>query len=219
MKIGQNMDFHIKNGVSSGQACERLLDAAEKLFSERGFGNTSVRDLTRAAGCNIAAVNYHFGGKDQLYRAMFQRHMSKVFDEQIEIINKVMSSKNPTLEVLLQGMIAKALEPLEQQNERVPMVKLIVRETLNPHMKEDVVELEAFKEFIELIKDALMRLVPGLSADNAVLCFYSLEGLILQPLLFYDFYAEIMGAVPVKQLVEHSTRFAATGIRAAADSE
>ncbi len=213
------MDFQVKNGDSSAQVRERLLDAAEKLFCERGFSNTSVRDLTRSAGCNVAAVNYHFGGKDQLYKAMFQRHMGKVFTEQIEIINEVMNSQKPTLELLLRRMIEKALEPLARQNERMPMFKLIVRETLNPHMKEDLVELEAFRDFIELVRNVLVELVPGLSADKAMLCFYSLEGLILQPLLFCDFYAEIMGAVPVEQLVEHSVCFAAKGIKAAAESK
>lgn len=213
------MDFQAKNGDSSIQVRERLLDVAEELFCERGFSNTSVRDLTSSAGCNVAAVNYHFGGKDQLYKAMFQRHMSKVFIEQIEVINKVMNSRNPTLELLLRKVITKALEPLEQQKERIPMVKLIVRETLNPHIKKDVVELEAFKEFIELVQNALMKLMPGLSDERAMMCFYSLEGLVLQPLLFHDFYAEIVGAVPVRKLVEHSVRFAAQGIRAAANKE
>lgn len=213
------MDIQAKNGVSSGQVRERLLDAAEKLFCERGFSNTSVRDLTKTAGCNIAAVNYHFGGKDQLYKAMFQRHMSRVFAEQIQVITDVMNSEKPTLELFLRGAIKKALEPLVEQNERIPMMKLVVRETLNPHMKRDVVELEAFKEFVELARDTLVKLVPGLSSDKAILCFYSLEGLVLQPLLFYDFYADIMGAVPIEQLVEHSVQFALRGIRAAAESK
>jgi len=42
---------------------DRLLDAAEELFCEHGFDGTSVRDLAAAAGCNVASVNYYFGGK------------------------------------------------------------------------------------------------------------------------------------------------------------
>ncbi|MHC4998559.1 MAG: TetR/AcrR family transcriptional regulator, partial [Planctomycetota bacterium] len=40
----------------------RILDVAEALFCERGFEGVSVRELTAAAGCNLAAVNYYFGG-------------------------------------------------------------------------------------------------------------------------------------------------------------
>ena len=55
--------------------CERLLDAAEKLFCEKGYEGTSVRDITAEAGCNIAAVIYHFGGKERLYQEMFRRRL------------------------------------------------------------------------------------------------------------------------------------------------
>ena len=41
---------------------ERILQAAENLFSTKGFEATSVRDITTEANCNVASVNYHFGG-------------------------------------------------------------------------------------------------------------------------------------------------------------
>jgi TetR/AcrR family transcriptional regulator, regulator of cefoperazone and chloramphenicol sensitivity len=46
---------------------ERLLMTAEKLFAQRGLASVSIRDLVGDAEANIAAVNYHFGGKDNLY--------------------------------------------------------------------------------------------------------------------------------------------------------
>ena len=49
---------------------ERLLDAAEALFAERGFEAVSLRDITLEAGANVAAVNYHFGGKENLIGAV-----------------------------------------------------------------------------------------------------------------------------------------------------
>ena len=45
----------------------RLLDAAGELFAERGFDATNVRDITSLAKTNVAAVNYHFGSKEELY--------------------------------------------------------------------------------------------------------------------------------------------------------
>src|SRR5450432_2874406 len=44
----------------------RLLEAALHLFGQRGYGETSIRDLAVAADANQAAVNYHFGGKENL---------------------------------------------------------------------------------------------------------------------------------------------------------
>src|SRR5258705_5658566 len=50
----------------------RILDAAEELFMQQGFGGTSMRLLTSKAGVNLAAVNYHFGSKDALIEALFR---------------------------------------------------------------------------------------------------------------------------------------------------
>ncbi len=57
---------------------ERLLDAATRLFSERGFRRVTVRDICREAHANVSAVNYHFGDKPGLYREVVGRAMSRV---------------------------------------------------------------------------------------------------------------------------------------------
>ncbi len=54
---------------------ERLLNAAEGLFSEHGFYHTSIREIAAVADCNIASVNYYFGGKEKLYVEVW-RHTS-----------------------------------------------------------------------------------------------------------------------------------------------
>lgn len=54
---------------------ECILDAAEKLFARQGFHATSLRILTREARVNLAAVNYHFGSKEELIKAVIERRM------------------------------------------------------------------------------------------------------------------------------------------------
>ena len=54
------------------QTMTQLLNAARKLFAERGFTRTSVRDIANEAGSNVAAVNYHFGNKQNLYLEVFR---------------------------------------------------------------------------------------------------------------------------------------------------
>jgi len=54
---------------------DRILEVAERLFAEKGLDGTSMRHITEAAGVNLASVNYHFGSKDGLIAAVFQRHL------------------------------------------------------------------------------------------------------------------------------------------------
>ena len=61
-----------------GDTRVRILDAAEALFACHGIDGTSMRLITSRAGANLAAVNYHFGGKDGLVRAVFQRRLAEL---------------------------------------------------------------------------------------------------------------------------------------------
>lgn len=60
---------------------ERILDAAEALFAERGFAETSLRTITSTANVNLAAVNYHFGSKKSLIQAVFSRFIDPLEQE------------------------------------------------------------------------------------------------------------------------------------------
>lgn len=53
-----------------------LLETAESLFSDRGYSDTSIRDIAKSADVNLALVNYHFGSKENLYLTIFKRRFS-----------------------------------------------------------------------------------------------------------------------------------------------
>jgi AcrR family transcriptional regulator len=62
--------------MAQSETVERILDAAEQLFAEKGFAETSLRLITSKAGVNLAAVNYHFGSKKSLIQAVFSRFLN-----------------------------------------------------------------------------------------------------------------------------------------------
>jgi AcrR family transcriptional regulator len=62
---------------------DRILDAAETLFMEQGFSATSLRHITARARVNLAAVNYHFGSKEELVKAVFSRRLGPLNRERI----------------------------------------------------------------------------------------------------------------------------------------
>ncbi|MBW4709033.1 TetR family transcriptional regulator [Roseobacter sp. YSTF-M11] len=60
-------------GGRSEQTRERILDAAEQLFADRGYDGASIRDVASVAGLQIHSVGYHFGPKEQLFDAVVAR--------------------------------------------------------------------------------------------------------------------------------------------------
>lgn len=62
----------------SDEVRERMIDVAARLFASRGYEGVSVRAIANAAGANVAAVSYHFGGKRGLYLAALERLMEEM---------------------------------------------------------------------------------------------------------------------------------------------
>ena len=57
--------------MPSDQTRSAILAAAERLYADRGFGDVTLRDIVAEASVNLAAVNYHFGSKDELIAELF----------------------------------------------------------------------------------------------------------------------------------------------------
>jgi len=75
---------------------QKLIREASKLFAQRGFDGTSIRDITEATGANLAAINYHFRSKEALFAAVVQ--------QAIESLNKTLKqiaeSQDPPIDKL-----------------------------------------------------------------------------------------------------------------------
>ncbi|MEO6565431.1 MAG: helix-turn-helix domain-containing protein, partial [Casimicrobiaceae bacterium] len=67
---------------------DRLLDAAEALFMEHGFEATSLRLITATAGANLAAANYHFGSKEELFQAVLTRRLDPMNQQRVELLDR-----------------------------------------------------------------------------------------------------------------------------------
>ncbi|MCR9245212.1 MAG: TetR/AcrR family transcriptional regulator [bacterium] len=62
---------------------DQILDAAEAMLAEHGYAGTSLRQLTARANVNLAAVNYHFGGKEGLAKAVLERRIGPINRERM----------------------------------------------------------------------------------------------------------------------------------------
>jgi len=90
----------------------RLLDAAERLFAERGFAAASLRAITAAAQVNLAAVNYHFRSKEALLQAVFSRRLGPLNRQCLQILEEAEARagrRSLPLEDILEAFVAPTL--------------------------------------------------------------------------------------------------------------
>jgi AcrR family transcriptional regulator len=101
-----------------GVTKEKILDAAEELFSEDGFSATSVRAITSRAQVNLAALNYHFGSKDALIDAVFERRIGPLNRERIRLLEEaetLAAGGELTLEEVLRAFLTPAIQLASDQ--------------------------------------------------------------------------------------------------------
>jgi AcrR family transcriptional regulator len=89
---------------------DRLVSAAERLFAERGIEAVTVRDITKAASANTAAMHYHFGSKEVLLRAVLERRAAELRDRRDALLREVESSAEPTLRLVVESLVVPTAE-------------------------------------------------------------------------------------------------------------
>jgi len=90
---------------------DRIIDAAEKLFAAEGLARTSLRAITAEAGVNVAAVHYHFGSKEELLAAVFDRHVAPINEERLGWLDRLEAEPGgpPPVERLLEAFLAPVI--------------------------------------------------------------------------------------------------------------
>nr|WP_083909511.1 TetR/AcrR family transcriptional regulator [Rhodopseudomonas sp. B29] len=97
---------------------ERLLDAAEKLFAEKGFNGVSTRMITDEANANSAAMHYHFRSKAALIRAVFERRLGPINEERERLMAEAVAENAPDPATVLRAFIGPTLALGDSEGER-----------------------------------------------------------------------------------------------------
>ena len=108
---------------------ERILKAAERLFAERGYDATSIRAIVAKARVNQAAINYHFDGKDGLYREVLRTAFRALTEQQLEHADEM---KAMSREAALAEFIRRQLRPLLGRDEYSRHMRILNWETVRP---------------------------------------------------------------------------------------
>ena len=201
---------------------DRLLDVGEELFAEHGFDGTSVRHLAAAADCNIAAVNYYFGGKEKLYEEVFRRHLTEMRDIRVSSIDRVMreSDGRPELEDMLRAFAEAFIEPLADRAKASRFMELMGREMVERCLPRDVFAKEMILPTLSLLRGALLKACPGLDESRVPFVVYSIVGQLLHAVhakpIIDDQQDAGVSEYDLDKFIEHVVQFSAAGIRDAA---
>ena len=143
-----------------------LLDAAERLFSRNGVEGTSVRGITKEAGANLAAINYHFGTKERLAVEVFARRLEPVNRARIARLDALEAARGRRKLELGQIIDALVRPAVEAKEDGAPgcndFMRLISRcfQEPNPELKKFVEQ--QFAEVAQRFDSAILRAVPRL---------------------------------------------------------
>ena len=106
---------------------DRILGAAEELFAQHGFSGTSLRQVTSRAEVNIAAVNYHFGSKENLVNEVFRRRMDEMSSHRLEMLRAALAEHPGELEPILAAFVEPALAVAADRRGGGAFVRVVAR--------------------------------------------------------------------------------------------
>lgn len=204
-------------------ARKRLLEAAAERFAEHGFADTSVRGITEAAGCNVAAVNYYFGSKERLYHALFSERFAELRERRIGALERLMDKDGIDLEQVLRTFADAFLEPLTEDVRGRVTMELIMRDMMKSHLPKGMIIEEMIKPTSVAFLRALRKVCPHINDEHAQLCLHSIVAQLIHILhsrkLFGSQDRPVLAATDMPGVVDHIVRFTAAGIRAYTNAE
>lgn len=149
---------------------ERILDVAEQLFAQKGYSATSMRTITSQAGVNLAAANYHFGSKQRLYQAVFERRVEPMNEARIAYLDEL-ERKHEGREIPLEEILRAFIEPALRASRDPALggyqfIRLLGRTHAEPGPEVREFLPALYEETKIRYKVALARVLPHLSEEE-----------------------------------------------------
>jgi len=201
----------------------RILDAAETLFTEHGFEATSLRSLTSAAGVNLAAVNYHFGSKEELFQAVLTRRLDPMNQERIDLLaqyEREAGGKPLTCEKVLSAMLIPALK-LSRDPRRggKDFLRVLGRAYADPAPFIRNFLSAQYAEMISRFKDAFLKALPHLTKQELTWRLHFVMGALSYTLAGTDALKLMAQVMPQdkdndEMLLQRLAPFLAAGLKA-----
>ena len=197
----------------------RILEAASNLFAETGFDRTSVRDITKQARCNVASVNYYFGGKDNLYLEVYRQRLTILRQVRIDGINDAMKQREHevSVEELIRGFAGAFLKPLADKKNGKTLMQLMWREMVEPRLPKRMFLEEVITPVTNTLTDAMKKVCPKLDDNEIHLLIDSIVAQLIHVVMMQKFLSgqqpDDVSILEMPEYIDHIVEFSAAGIR------
>jgi AcrR family transcriptional regulator len=196
---------------------EKLVEVAGRIFAEHGYQATTVREIVKRSGANIAAVNYHFGGKLGLYTEVLQQLVRAA---RVDAINSALDQNAPP-EDILRAIIRARLQSVTRPKVQDLHVRIMMHELVQPTPALSRVVNEVSRPIYERLLELVGRIIDlPPKNEQTRLCVHSIMGQILVyilagPLLMRLWPELEMTQEQVDRIAGHIADFSLTYLRQA----
>jgi AcrR family transcriptional regulator len=194
---------------------DALLRAAGEVFAEAGFRAATIRAICQRAGANVAAVNYHFGDKEQLYLEVLRDAYRTSLEKYPEDFGLIPHATPPQrLEAFVHGFLLRLFDP-------GPCAwhwKLLALELIQPTAALDPLVAERIRPLADQVRRIVDDLLgPGADPETARLCGSSIVGQCLfyrhcQSVINRLFPEQGFDPAAIARIAAHITRFSLAGL-------
>lgn len=196
---------------------QRILGAAEELFAEHGFAGASLRQVTAAANVNLAAVNYHFGSKDNLIEEVFRRRLDELSQRRLERLSVVARRPGATLEGLLDAFISPALELSLDRDGGAVFMRVLARAFAEHNSRLRQFMSDNYGHVLKDFAAAFAILLPDLDKDELYWRLDIAVGALTYAMADFGMIRRRSGEserAHREQMAKHLVHFTAAGLRA-----
>lgn len=197
---------------------ERILSKAEILFARKGYYGVSVREITAAAKCNMAAVNYHFGSKENLYQQVFRlRWIPRELSMLACLKESLDNLENPTPSKVIRAWARSYLKGSLTKEELRRHRQLIIREINSPTKAFELAADQTLRPLFMYLRQHLNCYLPKEFDDEDItLDILSIFGM----LLYFNYSRPMISRITgseydtafTEKLIDHIVRFSMEGL-------
>ena len=177
-----------EQGVASVEATQRnpsltrrrILESAEIEFADHGFDGVSVRQIALRANVPIALISYHFGGKEGLYKAIFEMRSPMIIDERVTGLRlaEMESDRDRKVEMIVKAVLVPNLH-MRSTERNSSYSRILAREVSDPKSHDRQVIADLFDPIAYKVMDALQRAMPERTIEEINWAYQAMLGVMV----------------------------------------